>query len=138
MIQYFEGERYICLIMENGGRSRLYDFVKSQKNSRVDEKVAKPILRQVMSALSYCHSINVYHKDIKLENILINAEGKVKVIDFGFSIRMKDKKKTNKYCGSPAYSAPEIILNKPHLPEYADIWAVAVLIYHIIAGFLPF
>ncbi len=62
-----------------------------------------------MSAVAYCHEMNVIHRDIKLENILINNSMIVKLIDFGFSIKVTSDKKLNIFCGTPSYMSPEIV-----------------------------
>jgi serine/threonine protein kinase len=62
-----------------------------------------------VSAVAYCHEMNVIHRDIKLENILINNSMIVKLIDFGFSIKVTSDKKLNIFCGTPSYMSPEIV-----------------------------
>ena len=138
MIDYYEGERYVCLIMEYGGSFSLQQYIKRQKDERLSERLAKPIVRQLVSALNYCHEMYIYHRDIKLDNILMDDDGVVKIIDFGFSTQMKPGEKAKNFCGSYAFASPEIIQNKPYLPQFADIWAMGVLIYFMIAGFFPF
>ena len=70
---------------------------------------AKIIFKQVVDAVKYCHHKNVVHRDIKLENLLVNENRVVKLIDFGFSIAIDPATKLNIFCGTPSYMAPEIV-----------------------------
>jgi MAP/microtubule affinity-regulating kinase len=79
----------------------------------------------------------VVHRDIKLENILIDQNSSVKLIDFGFSIVIAENQKLNVFCGTPSYMAPEIV-NKQEYDFGVDIWALGVLFYKIVTGNFPF
>lgn len=90
-----------------------------------------------MTAIEYMHAQDISHRDIKLENILIEARtGKVKVIDFGFSCQCKDRLRV--FCGTPSYMSPEIVSKKEYYGGPADIWACGVLLYTLICGTFPF
>jgi serine/threonine protein kinase len=92
---------------------------------------------QLMSAIEYMHTQEISHRDIKMENILIEARtGKVKVIDFGFSCQCKDRLKI--FCGTPSYMSPEIVSKKEYYGGPADIWACGVLLYTLLCGTFPF
>lgn len=138
VLGYYEGTKYICIIMEFGGSSSLLDIVNKSQHMRMAEDKAKPLIRQVIEALAYCHMKCIYHRDIKLDNILVDESGCIKMIDFGFSEKIAEGQKSTSYCGAPAFFAPEILNKQPFYPEYSDIWAVGVLIYRMIAGFFPF
>ena len=89
------------------------------------------------------HSQNIAHRDIKLENILIDTREKIKIVDFGFSINfnLKDYKLIkNSICGSPCYMAPELVSFDPKLFDYCaiDIWALGVLLFKMLTGYFPF
>lgn len=74
-----------------------------------------------------------------MENILINeSEARVKIIDFGFSRTVGAKEKLNVFCGTPSYMAPELVSRKPYFPKPADIWALGIMLYKMIAGVFPF
>ena len=74
-----------------------------------------------MEALAYCHSKNISHRDIKLENILIDSNSFVKIIDFGFAMWSKSNKKSYIYCGTPNYMAPEILKKDDYYGPPVDI-----------------
>ena len=87
------------------------------------------------------HSNNVIHRDLKLENVLIDRESKqTKLIDFGFSIKVKNaqESKLPYCCGTPTFMSPELAQKKEHLGAPADIWALGVILYILLTGKLPF
>lgn len=99
----------------------------------------KKIFKNVVKAVNYAHLMNVSHRDLKLDNILINGEGVVKLIDFGFAVYRKDPKQLiQNFCGTPTYMSPEIIKREAYDPNKADIWALGVLIYKLVVGRYPF
>ena len=83
----------------------------------------------------YLHSHNVIYRDLKPENLLIDAEGYLKLTDFGFAKVVENR--TYTLCGTPEYIAPEIILNKGH-GKGVDWWTVGILLYEMLAGIDPF
>ena len=86
-----------------------------------------------MQALCYCHKKGVVHRDIKLENILINQSKVIKLIDFGFSVAISPGSKLNIFCGTPSYMAPEIV-NKKEYDFAVDLWAAGILLFKILTG----
>ena len=86
--------------------------------------------------MSYLHSKNISHRDIKLENMLMDDTKNIKVIDFGFATT--SLKPLNVFCGTPNYMAPEIVAKKEYLGAPADIWACGIVLYVMLAGKFPF
>ncbi len=84
------------------------------------------------------HSKNICHRDIKLENILLDENLNIKIIDFGFAICSPPERKINSFCGTPNYMAPEIVLKKEHFAQKIDVWACGILLYILICGKFPF
>ncbi len=105
---------------------------------RLSEKEVAHLFRQIVSAVAYCHSKGVAHRDLKLENVLVTGNGTVKIIDLGFSIWTQRGQKVKILCGTPAYMAPEIIKRYEYDPQLADIWAAGVVLYYLLSGTFPF
>lgn len=131
----FEDEKNVYLIIEyiNGGN--LLDYLNSRNG--LPEREAQHIFVQIVSAISYIHSMNIIHRDLKAENILIDRNKNIRIIDFGFSKRFEDNARCNTCCGSPAYVAPELILGRPYNTS-ADVWSLGVLLYALLVCNLPF
>ncbi|KAF9438244.1 hypothetical protein BGZ76_009075 [Entomortierella beljakovae] len=108
------------------------------RDGRCKPSLAKRWFRQICLALQYCHSRKIVHRDLKLENILLDSQNNIKLIDFGFTRECESKKLLESYCGSAAYTAPEIIVGKKYSGPEADIWSLGVILYTLLAGYLPF
>jgi MAP/microtubule affinity-regulating kinase len=138
LLNSIESTRQIHFVMEYVGGSSLYSYLKRRSSRRLDEAEAKRLLRQLLEALDYCHSSEITHRDIKLENVLLDEHNNVKLIDFGFSTDMPTGCKSKTFCGTPSYMAPEIVAHKEYLGPPVDIWAVGVLLFAMTAGTFPF
>ena len=88
--------------------------------------------------IQYLHSKKIAHRDIKLDNIMVNENYDVKIIDFGFSLFTTNNKKLNLHCGTPSYMAPELVAKKDYLGQPVDVWALGVLLYKMLTGYYPF
>ena len=143
ILELFETEKYMLIIMEYINCGNLFSFVK--KRRKLNEKTAKFLFRQIIQGIKYIHSKNIVHRDIKLENILIDLNNNIKICDFGISKIFPDNS-SNKMllfdkCGTPMYMAPEILLSSKENGYYAkpvDIWAAGIALYIILSGQLPF
>lgn len=136
LLEVFENPKEVFIVMEYAGGGDLLHYVKEKK--RLSEKEGKTIFRQIVYGLAHIHSRNVLHRDIKLDNILLDGEEGVKICDFGVS-RIIDKHKTiNDQCGTPAYIAPEIISNVGYKGFYVDHWSLGILLFAILCGTVPF
>ena len=131
-------KRQIFLIMEYIGHMSLHSYLKSKPGRRLDEKEAKKLFFQIVQAVNYCHAKNIVHRDIKLENILLDENMTIKVIDFGFSITIPASKKLNIFCGTPSYMAPEIVNKTLYNGHATDVWALGILMYVLLHGNFPF
>ncbi|KAL6532749.1 CBL-interacting serine/threonine-protein kinase 6 [Orobanche gracilis] len=108
---------------------------------RLREESARNYFQQLISAIDFCHSRGVYHRDLKPENLLLDEDGKLKVTDFGlsaFTDHLRQDGLLHTTCGTPAYVAPEVILKKGYDGAKADIWSCGVILYVLLAGYLPF
>jgi serine/threonine protein kinase len=104
----------------------LLSFVR--KRQKLNEQTAKSIFRQIMDALYHIHSNNIVHRDIKLDNILIDLSNNIKICDFGVSRQIRKGEIIKHQCGTPAYIAPEILRNEVIVIKYRDT-RVSVSIY---------
>eukprot|EP01111_Echinosteliopsis_oligospora_P000632 TRINITY_DN1070_c0_g1_i1.p1 TRINITY_DN1070_c0_g1~~TRINITY_DN1070_c0_g1_i1.p1 ORF type:complete len:749 (+),score=253.74 TRINITY_DN1070_c0_g1_i1:425-2671(+) len=127
------GRIYLVLELVAGGE--LFDYIVAR--GRIKEKEARKFFRQMISGVEYCHANLVIHRDLKPENLLIDAEGNVKINDFGFSNLISPGKLFSTFCGSPIYAPPEIILEKEYVGQAVDIWSMGVILYALVNGQLP-
>lgn len=104
----------------------------------MDEREAKKYFYQLIDAVDYCHRRGVYHRDLKPENLLLDNQGDLKVSDFGLSVLRKPGQLLSTSCGSPCYVAPEVIQHKSYDGAAADIWSCGVILFELLAGYLPF
>ena len=136
LLEVFENKQHIFFVMEYASGGDLLQLVKAKR--KISESKTQPIFRQIVQALAYCHSINVLHRDIKLDNILLSSENEVLLCDFGVSRFVTPGKIIKEQCGTPAYIAPEIISGEGYEGVGADIWSLGVLLYAMLTGTVPF
>lgn len=85
------------------------------------------------------HLHNIVHRDIKCENLLISLDGSLKVADFGFARQIDKNSLSETYCGSTAYTAPEVLeAKRPYDPRLADVWSCGIILYILLTGAMPF
>uniref|UniRef100_A0A0D9XW69 non-specific serine/threonine protein kinase n=1 Tax=Leersia perrieri TaxID=77586 RepID=A0A0D9XW69_9ORYZ len=116
-------------------------FEKVEKRGKLTEGVAHKYFQQLISAVDYCHSRGVYHRDLKLENLLLDENENLKVSDFGLSALSESKRQDgllHTTCGTPAYVAPEVISKIGYDGAKSDIWSCGVILFVLVAGYLPF
>lgn len=114
-------------------------FAVLKEKGRFNEKEAKPLFRQMVEALKACHNAGICHRDLKLEHFLFDSSHSVlKLIDFGLSGDIKPGKLFTRFCGSLAYSAPEILCETPKYDHSVDVWSLGVILYAMLCGRFPF
>jgi serine/threonine protein kinase len=131
---YFHDKERIFLILEFAGKGEIFKELSSVR--RYNEKTAATYVRDVASALDYCHSKHVLHRDIKPENLLIDINGRIKIGDFGWAVHTPANRRQT-LCGTLDYLPPEMIEGKDH-DHNVDIWALGVLLYEFLTGRPPF
>ncbi|XP_032376449.1 NUAK family SNF1-like kinase 1 [Etheostoma spectabile] len=134
--EVFESRDKIVIVMEYASRGELYDYI--QERGRLPETEARGIFRQITSAVHFCHKNGVVHRDLKLENILLDQDFNVKLADFGLSNHFQRGTLLQTYCGSPLYAAPEIVKGLPYHGPEVDCWALGVLLYALVYSSMPF
>ncbi len=134
----FDTENHVILAMEYVRGHSLHSYLKAQPSRMLEEWEAKRLFKQVVCGIEYCHSKSIAHRDIKLENLLLDEHNNVKIIDFGFSTCIPNTRKIKIFCGTPSYMSPEIVLRKEYAGPPADVWALGVLLYAMLCGTFPF
>ncbi|CAM1502103.1 Fc.00g040870.m01.CDS01 [Cosmosporella sp. VM-42] len=133
----WENRSEIYLILEYIDQGDLFTFINMK--GRLSEEVSIYFFRQIMSAITYCHSFNICHRDLKPENILITADLQIKIADFGMAaLHQTDTHQLATACGSPHYAAPELLKNRQYRGDRADIWSMGVILYAMLSATLPF
>jgi len=133
---YFYDETRVYLILEYAPRGELYKVMQKAPNQRFNEQESAKYIKQLSSALKYCHEKKVIHRDIKPENLLLNLSGDLKIADFGWSVHAPSSRR-NTLCGTLDYLPPEMVENKAH-DEKVDLWSLGVLCYEFLCGNPPF
>ena len=128
---------YSYLILEFIDQGDLFTFINSR--GRLKEEVSIYFFRQMLSAMTYCHSFNICHRDLKPENILITNDMQIKIADFGMAaLHQTSTHQLVTACGSPHYAAPELLKNKQYKGDKADIWSLGVILFAMLSATLPF
>ncbi|KAF9609669.1 hypothetical protein IFM89_017848 [Coptis chinensis] len=126
---------YIILEFITGGE--LFD--KIVHHGRLSEAEARRYFQQLIDGVDYCHSKGVYHRDLKPENLLLDSLGNLKISDFGLSaLPPQGVSILRTTCGTPNYVAPEVLSHKGYDGAVADVWSCGVILYVLMAGYLPF
>ncbi|XP_063071998.1 NUAK family SNF1-like kinase 2 [Engraulis encrasicolus] len=134
--EVFENKDKIVIVMEYASRGDLYDYLSQRQ--KIGEAEARHLFRQIVSAVHYCHRNGIVHRDLKLENILLDGDGNIKIADFGLSNLYHGDEFLQTFCGSPLYASPEIVNGRPYKGPEVDSWSMGVLLYTLVHGAMPF
>ena len=135
ILDSFETDTHIFIVMEYICGD-LLGFIR--KRGKLSETVSKIIFKQLIEGLKYIHHKKIVHRDIKLDNILIDLTNTIKICDFGVSRKIAEDEVMHEHCGTPAYIAPEIFENQGYTGFQCDIWSAGVTLYYILGGVQPF
>lgn len=130
---YFDGRHHI--VMEYCQRLDLFAYLEDKD---LTENEARRLFRQLVAAIEICHNASIVHLDIKPENCFIDAQGILKLGDFGFAQMMKEGELVQTYCGTLEYMSPELHYKKPFEGTKADIFAAGKILFEMALGFTPF
>ncbi|XP_060089476.1 hormonally up-regulated neu tumor-associated kinase homolog A-like [Heteronotia binoei] len=139
LYETLETENSYYMVMELCLGGDLMDRICEKK--RLEEREVKKYTRQIMSAVEHLHRHGIVHRDLKIENFLLDENNSIKIVDFGLSNIMKcdglSQELLSTQCGSPAYAAPELLAHKKYGPK-VDVWSIGVSMFAMLTGTLPF
>ena len=137
LFEVIETPRAIHMVMEYSPGGNLQQLVRALK--RIGEERAQPLFIQMVDAVDYCHSQRVCHRDLKLENFVLDrSQRRVQLIDFGLSVIWRPEQPLFKSYGTPCYTAPEIMGGHPYDGPKVDVWSLGVALTTMLTGSLPF
>lgn len=136
LYEIIETPQQLFLVTEYASGGELFNYIVA--NKRLKEKEACRLFQQVISGVEYMHKLGICHRDIKPENLLMDESHNIKIVDFGLSNMYKPGEKLKTACGSPCYAAPEMIEGKKYVGLQVDIWSTGVVLFAMLAGYLPF
>ena len=141
VFEYFNDSNCLYIVSELLSGGELFD--KIQENKFFKEEVCAYLMKQIFSAVNFCHEKNIIHRDLKPENVLIESEEEarkefftIKLIDFGTCGKIKKGQKMDEQVGTPYYTAPEVLNNDYN--EKCDLWSCGVILYLMLCGKHPF
>ena len=134
--EVIETERSWYMITEYCSGGELFEYVSNK--DKLDEAEAKEFFSQILSGLEYLHKMGICHRDLKLENLLLDVDNNLKIADFGMSCAYEQGQTLQTRCGSPHYISPEMLKGKGYEPIATDIWALGVTLYAMVQGYMPF
>eukprot|EP00158_Paraphelidium_tribonemae_P006401 Partr_v1_DN27804_c1_g1_i3_m22595 putative serine threonine protein kinase len=135
--EVLESDKYFGLVMDYASGGELFNHILAKKH--LSTKESQKFFLQLIDGVKFLHSHRIAHRDLKLENLLLDSRGNVKITDFGFSNRQSSSSNLMKTsCGSPCYAAPELVLSDAYDGFAADVWSCGVILYAMVCGYLPY
>ncbi|XP_006830942.1 PREDICTED: testis-specific serine/threonine-protein kinase 5-like [Chrysochloris asiatica] len=143
LYETYQNSQRSYLVLELAARGDLLEYINTVSELRgrpgLEEVEARRLFWQLVSAVAHCHSAGIVHRDLKCENILLDDRGLLKLTDFGFANHSGCKNALlSTFCGSVAYTAPEILMSRKYSGQQADLWSLGVILYAMVTGKLPF
>ena len=136
LYEILQTPNHIFIVMEYCEGKDIMDYILSR--NYLTESDSLKYFQQLINALFYLHSQNIAHRDIKIDNILLDRYKNLKLIDFGLSTKYLDDKLLDQPCGTIVYSAPEVLEGQPYHGMLADVWSSGIVLYGMLSGYLPF
>ncbi|XP_075401027.1 cGMP-dependent protein kinase 2 isoform X2 [Tenrec ecaudatus] len=131
----FKDNKYVYMLLEACLGGELWSILRDRGS--LNESTSKFCVACVTEAFDYLHRLGIIYRDLKPENLILDSEGYLKLVDFGFAKKIGSGQKTWTFCGTPEYVAPEVILNKGH-DFSVDFWSLGILVYELLTGNPPF
>lgn len=140
--QVIQNDKYIGIVLEYASGGELFDHILTHRYLK--DSVACRLFSQLVSGVYYLHSKGIVHRDLKLENLLLDKHKNIIITDFGFANSFRrdengayDLMSTS--CGSPCYAAPELVVSdQKYVGQKVDVWSCGVILYAMLAGYLPY
>ena len=132
----YEDKNNFSIIMEYCEGGELFNYIVKKK--RLSEEESSYFFYQLINGIEYIHSKGIAHRDLKPENLLLSKNKILKIIDFGLSNFYDGQKRLQTPCGSPCYASPEMVKGKKYDGFNIDIWAIGVILFAMLCGYLPF
>ncbi|KAI9342012.1 kinase-like domain-containing protein [Obelidium mucronatum] len=136
LLEVVETDAYIGLVMEFASGGEIFHYIMAQPDGKLKEPEGRRFFAQLVSGVSYIHSMGIVHRDLKLENLLLGSDHNILISDFGFANKNSEHMETS--CGSPGYAAPELVISNGYVGDAADIWSCGVILYGMLCGYLPY
>ena len=136
LYEILQTPQHIYIIMEYCEGKDLMDFILSKQ--RLTELESLKYFHQLINALFYLHSQNIAHRDIKIDNMLLDKNKDLKLVDFGLSTKYSDEVLLDQPCGTVVYAAPEVLEGNDYHGMLADVWSSGIVLFGMVSGYLPF
>ena len=136
LYEILETPQHIFIIMEYCEGQDIMDYILTR--GRLTEDESLKYFQQLINALYYLHSQNITHRDIKIDNLLLDRNLDLKLIDFGLSTKYRDDCLLSQPCGTVVYAAPEVLDCREYHGMLADVWSSGIVLFGMLSGFLPF
>lgn len=139
LVEVLQNDKYIGIVLEYASGGELFDYILDHRYLK--ESLACRLFAQLVSGVDYMHAKGIVHRDLKLENLLLDKHKNIIITDFGFvnSFHNANNDLMKTSCGSPCYAAPELVVSsEPYEGKKVDIWSCGVILYAMLAGYLPF
>ena len=136
LYEILQTAQHIFIIMEYCEGKEILDYILTK--NRLNELESLKYFQQLINCLFYLHSQNIAHRDIKIDNMLLDSNKDLKLIDFGLSTKYTDDDLLDQPCGTVVYAAPEVLEGKEYHGMLADVWSSGIVLFGMLAGYLPF
>ncbi|TPX31433.1 hypothetical protein SmJEL517_g05236 [Synchytrium microbalum] len=138
LFEVIETDTHIGIVTEFASGGEVFEYILAHRYLK--ERDACRFFCQLISGVNYLHHSHIVHRDLKLENLLLDGQRNIIITDFGFAHRAEKNLEAllTTSCGSPCYAAPELVISDGYVGESADIWSCGVILYAMLCGYLPF